>query len=395
MFSRRVPTDLAPNRLAQALDRRRAEGRPYIDLTESNPTRAGFDYPADLLVPLGNRRGLTYSPQSFGVQEARRAVADDYARRGLSVGPEQIVLTVSSSEAYSLLFRVLCDPGDQVLAPRPSYPLFEHLGRLDAVTVIPYDLEYHGSVWSIDVASVERALSDMTRALLVVTPNNPTGSYVKSHELDRLAAMCAARDVALIADEVFADYELVPGASRSSGRVLSRQDVLTFSLGGLSKSIGLPQVKLGWIGIGGPTTAVEHALGRLEFACDTYLSVSTPVQLAAPELLDRGASLRRQIQTRVTANYNYLAVTGAAIPTSEVLNAEGGWYAIVRVPSLCPEEELVLNLLAYADVLTHPGYFFDFAYGSHLVVSLIVSEMLFREGVSHMFRYLESRGGQA
>ena len=204
--------------------------------------------------------------------------------------------------------------------------------------------------------SSARSLTD-TRALLVVTPNNPTGSFLKSHELDRLAAICAARDVALIADEVFADYELVPGASRSSGQVLPRQDVLTFSLGGLSKSIGLPQVKLGWIGVGGPTTAVEHALARLEFACDTYLSVSTPVQLAAPELLERGASLRRQIQARVTANYNYLAAGGAAIPTCEVLNAEGGWYAIVRVPSLCPEEELVLNLLADADVLTHPGYF--------------------------------------
>ena len=393
MFSSRVQADLAPNRLTHALERRRAEGRPYVDLTQSNPTRAGFDYPADLLVPLGDRRGLTYSPQPFGVLEARRAVADDYARRGLPVGPERIILTASSSDAYSLLFRVLCDPGDQVLAPRPGYPLFEHLGRLDGVTITPYDLEYH-SAWSIDVASVERALSDRTRALLIVTPNNPTGSYVKSHELDRLAAICAARDLALIADEVFADYELLPGASRSSGRVLARQDVLSFSLGGLSKSIGLPQVKLGWIGVGGPTTAVERSLARLEFACDTYLSVSTPVQLAAPELLEGGASLRRQIQARVTANYNHLAARGAAIPSCEVLNAEGGWYAIVRVPSLCPEEELVLNLLADADVLTHPGYFFDFADESHLVVSLLVSETLFREGVSQMFRYLESSGGQ-
>jgi len=394
MFSSRVQADLAPNRLTHALERRRAEGRPYIDLTESNPTRAGLDYPADLLVPLCDRRGLTYSPQPFGELEARQAVADDYARRGIAVAPERIILTVSSSDAYSLLFRVLCDPGDQILAPRPSYPLFEHLARLDAVTITPYDLEYH-SAWSVDIASVEHALSDRTRALLVVTPNNPTGSYVKSHELDRLAALCAARDVAMIADEVFADYEIVPGASRASGRVLGRRDVLAFSLGGLSKSIGLPQVKLGWIGVGGPTDAVERALARLELACDTYLSVSTPVQLAAPELLQRGTSVRRQIQARVTANYNHLAATGTAIPTCEVLDAEGGWYAIVRVPSLCPEEELVLNLLADADVLTHPGYFFDFAHESHLVVSLIGSETRFREGVSRMFRYLESRGGQA
>ena len=393
MFSSRVPADLAPNRLTRALERRRAEGLPCIDLTESNPTRAGFDYPADLLVPLGNRRGLTYAPQPFGAREAREAVAGDYARRGLAVGPEHIVLTVSSSDAYSLLFRVLCDPGDEVLAPRPSYPLFEHLGRLDVVTIVPYDLEYHRG-WSIDLASVERALSDRTRALLIVTPNNPTGSYVKPHELDRLAEICAARDVVLIADEVFADYEVVPGALRSSGRVLARQDVLTFSLGGLSKSIGLPQVKLGWIGVGGPAPAVERSLARLEFVCDSYLSVSTPVQLALPELLDRGAAVRRQIQARVTANYNCLVARGAALPTCDVLSAEGGWYAIVRVPTLCSEEELALNLLADAGVLIHPGYFFDFAHGSHLVVSLIVSETLFREGVSHMFRYLESSGGQ-
>lgn len=391
MFSSRVQADLAPNRLASAIERLREEGGSFIDLTESNPTRAGFDYPADLLAPLGDRRGLAYAPQPFGALSARQAVAVDYARRGAVVDPARIVLTVGSSEAYSLLFRVLCDPGDEVLAPRPSYPLFEHLSRLDAVTIRPYDLEYHG-VWSIDLGSVERALSERTRALLVVTPNNPTGSFVTSSELDRVSAICAARGIALIADEVFADYELAPGAARSSGCVLAREDVLAFSLGGLSKSIGLPQVKLGWIGVGGQRAAVARALARLELACDTYLSVSTPVQLAVPELLDRGAPLRRQIQARVAANYRRLVAAGAARPTCDVLHAEGGWYGVVRVPSLGSEEDLVLDLLARAGVLAHPGYFFDFARASYLVVSLLVAEEAFGEGVARMFRHVDPGG---
>lgn len=393
MFSSRVQAELAPNRLALALERVRAEGRPFIDLTESNPTRAGFDYPADLLRPLGDPRGLAYSPQAFGVVEARRAIAREYAGRGLLVNPDHIVLTASTSEAYSLLFRVLCDPGDEVLVPRPSYPLFEHLSRFDAVATRPYDLEYHGA-WSVDVDSVGRALSARTRAVLVVTPNNPTGSFLKSGELDAVAALCAGRDAALIADEVFADYELVAGASASSGRVLAQPDILAFSLGGLSKSIGLPQVKLGWIGVGGPPASVERALARLELACDTYLSVSTPVQLAAGELLEHGAAVRRQIQARVAANYRALIMRGAATPTCETLNADGGWSAIVRVPSLCPEEELVLNLLEQAGVLAHPGYFFDFPRESYLVVSLLPPENVFGEGVSRLLRHVDA-GGRA
>jgi aspartate/methionine/tyrosine aminotransferase len=394
MFSSRVQAELAPNRLAVALARRRAEGRPFIDLTESNPTRVGFEYPADLLAPLGDCRGLTYAPEPLGVLDARRAVAHEYARRGLEVDPEHIVLTASSSEAYSLLFRVLADPGDTVLAPRPSYPLFEHLGRLDAVRIVQYDLEYHG-VWSIDIASVERAWSDRTRAVLVVTPNNPTGSFVTARELDRLATICAERDAALIVDEVFADYELRPGASKETRPALGRRDVLTFSLGGLSKSLGLPQVKLGWIGVGGAPAAVASALARLELACDTYLSVSTPVQMAAADLLARGAALRSQIQDRVAANYNHLVAVGAATPVCDVLNAEGGWSAVVRVPAVRPEEDSVLGLLAEVDVLTHPGYFFDFPRESYLVISLLAADAPFREGVSRMFRYLAASGGPA
>jgi hypothetical protein len=394
MFSARVQADLAPNRLARAVERACAAGRPIIDLTESNPTRAGFDYPADLLAALGDRGGLAYSPQPLGAPSARRAVAADYARRGLAVSPDHLALTASTSEAYSLLFRVLCDPGDEVLVPRPSYPLFEHLTRLDAVAAVPYDLEYHGA-WTVDLDSVERAFSGRTRAVLIVSPNNPTGSFVKKRELDRIAAIGARHDAAIIVDEVFADYELVEGAAREGGQVLVRGDVLVFSLGGLSKSVGLPQVKLGWIAVGGPDEMVADALARLEVACDTSLSVSTPVQRAAAALLERGAAVRQQIQSRVAANYRHLIARAGATPFCHTLRAEGGWYAVVQVPSLGSEEELVLGLLEDEGVLIHPGYFFDFPRESFLVVSLLVSEPLLRDGASRVFRHFDASAGPA
>lgn len=388
MFSSRIHGDLGPNRLAEAVERARRDGRPVIDLTESNPTRAGFDYPPDLLAGLGHSRALAYAPQPLGALEARRAVAADYERRHLRIPAERIVLTASTSEAYSLLFKVLCDPGDEVLVPRPSYPLFEHLTRLDGVAPAPYDLEYHGS-WSIDFASVERALSARTRAILVVSPNNPTGSFVKPHELDRLAALCAPAGLAIIADEVFADYELVPGAGAEAGRLLDRGDVLAFSFGGLSKSIGLPQVKLGWMAVAGPDITVGAVLARLELACDTYLSVSTPVQEAAADLLQRGAAVRSQIQARVAANYQQLVAHAAGVPACRVLRAEGGWYGVLQVPSLGSEEELVLDLLETDGVLTHPGYFFDFARESYLIVSLLVRESELVEGLFRVLRHLD------
>jgi len=383
MFSTRTPPHLAPNRLAQALLELQRAGRPVIDLTESNPTRAGFEYPPDLLAPLADARGLAYQPRPFGLIEARRAVAKEYARRGISVPAERVVLTSSTSEAYSLLFKLLADPADEVLVPRPSYPLFEHLTRLEGVRAEPYDLEYHG-VWSIDMTSVEHALTPRTRALLVVNPNNPTGSFVKRDEVARLVQICGERGIALIADEVFADYELEPDAASNAAQMMDREEALVFSLGGLSKSVGLPQVKLGWIAVAGPAALVDGALERLELVCDTYLSVSTPVQAAAAELLERGSLVRSQIRARVAANYRRLVERNAAAPACRVLRSEGGWYAVVQVPTLRPEEELVLDLLVSDGVLAHPGYFFDFPRESFLVVSLIVPEAEFSEGVERL-----------
>lgn len=385
MFSDRPPRDLVPNRLTTAVERMRREKREFVDLTGSNPTVAGFDYPRDLLAPLAAPAALAYEPSPFGLMEARAAVARDYERQGVRVDPDAIVLAASTSEAYSLLFKLLAGAGDEMLVPRPSYPLFDHLTRLDLVTAVPYDLEYHGR-WSIDFASVERAWSARTRAVLVVSPNNPTGSFVSRDELDRLAAMCAARDAAIVADEVFADYEIEPGAAASAGRPAGRKDALSFALGGLSKSIGLPQVKLAWMAVDGPAAAVREALARLELVCDTYLSVSTPVQVAAAELLRRGAGLRSQIGERIRRNYRALQSLASATPACTALRSEGGWNAVLQVPSFEPEEDLALTLLD-AGVLIHPGFFFDFPRESYVVVSLLTPEASFDDGIAILLRH--------
>lgn len=386
MFSNRVPRDLSPNRLADALAAMHATGAPVVDLTATNPTRAGFSYPDDLLAPLADPRALDYMPEPFGTRSARQAVAADYARQGLRVSPDHVVLTASTSDAYSMLFKLLADAGDNVLIPRPSYPLFDHLASLDLVSTRPYELEYHG-VWAIDFASVERALTPRTRAVLLVSPNNPTGSYVSKSDLARLAAFCADRDIAIVADEVFADYELEPGAAAAAGRALSAADALTFSLGGLSKSIGLPQAKLGWIAAAGPEPLLAPALARLELICDTYLSVSTPVQVAAPALLARGAPVRAQIAQRIAANYRFLMSAAAAAPSCRALRSEAGWSAVLQVPTLESEDDLVVRLLTAAGVLTHPGYFFDFPRESFLVVSLLPPPAVFRDGVDRILRH--------
>jgi alanine-synthesizing transaminase len=394
IWSHRVDANLAANRLTTTLRALRAERRPILDLTLSNPTAAGFRYPHDMLRPLADARSLVYRPEPLGLAAARAAIAADYRRRGVSVPASRIALTASTSEAYSLLSKVLCDAGAEILVPRPSYPLLDHLACLDAVGVRFYDLEYHRG-WAIDFASLESALSPAARAIVVVSPNNPTGSRIKQRELDRLAALASAHEAAIIADEVFVDYELAKDTANEPGTPLGGGPALTFGLGGLSKSIGLPQAKLAWIAAGGPDALVDEALARLEFAADAYLSVSTPVQEAAAELLDAGRVVREQIQRRVAANYHHLV---HAVPDESgctVLDTEGGWYAVLRVPAIASEEELVLSLLVDDGVLTHPGYFFDFQSGVHVVVSLLPAEDSFREGVSRVLRHFACKRDRA
>ena len=383
MFSARVPQTMKPNAMTRALRASREAGRVLLDLTVANPTQAEFHYPETLLASLYGAGALVYEPSPFGLRGAREAVAADYSRRGFGIDPAHIVLTTSTSEAYSILFKLLCEPsGDHVLVPLPSYPLFEYLTRLDGVTPIQYPLEYHGR-WTLAIESLEEQWTTHTRAVLGVSPNNPTGSCLSTVELDALAAVCASRDAALILDEVFADYPLT--ASNANNPAFEPR-CLTFRLGGLSKSAGLPQVKLGWIAVQGPEADVIAALERLEFICDAYLSVSTPVQIAAGSLFNEGAAVRAQIQARVEGNYRRLTQGMAAHPSIEVLAADAGWSAVLRVPARRNEEALVVEFLEQDGVVVHPGFFFDFPHEAFLVVSLLPPRTVFDEGISRIVR---------
>ena len=386
-FSARLPDRLQPNAVSVAVDAVRASGAALVDLTESNPTRVGLPYPAGLLASLSGPRALLYEPAPLGLWSAREAVAADAWRRGARVDPTDVVLTASTSESYAWLFKLLCDPGDCVLVPRPSYPLFEHLTRLEVVQAVPYDLEYHGR-WTIDFARIEEAPA-ATRAVLLVSPNNPTGSFVSTAELDRLAALCARRRWALIVDEVFSDYILDEGSAVVTD-LATRVDVPSFTLGGASKSLGLPQVKLGWITIGGDRRTRDEVRARLELIADTFLSVSTPVQVAAPSLLREADAVRRAIQARIRTNLAEARRLVAAHPSCELLRTEGGWSAVIRVPAVRSEEDLVLGLLDRERILVHPGYFFDFRHEAYSIVSLLPEEDVFASALNRVLAYAAS-----
>ena len=383
MPSRRLPPHVDLNALTRALATRRAEGRPVADLTESNPTRAGLSYPPDLLAELASPRALRYDPRPFGLDAAREAVARDHRRRGAEIDPGRVVLTASTSEAYTWLFKLLCDPGDTVLVPRPSYPLFEHLTRLEGVCTAPFHLEYHGR-WEIDFETMEAA-PERTRAMVIVSPNNPTGSFVGARELERLFALCRDRGWALVADEVFADYPLEADAPVTD--IAARAGVPCFTLGGLSKSAGLPQLKLGWIVVGGSQAECAAALAGLELIADSFLSVGTPVQVAAGALLERGAAIRAQIQDRTRTNLATLRQVMTSFPACEALKAEGGWSAVVRVPATRSEEQLILDLLDREGILVHPGYFFDFPREAFIVMSLLPPPDVFADAVARLLRF--------
>jgi alanine-synthesizing transaminase len=381
-FSARTRFELVPNRLSEALRVRRGAGGRVLDLTESNPTRAGLLGPADLLAGLARPEGLVYEPAPFGLPAARQAVAGDYARRGLTVEAERVVLTASTSEAYAFLFKLLCDPGDEVLVPRPGYPLFEYLARLESVRVVPYAFAYDGE-WHLPVSALAEAVSPRTRAVVVVHPNNPTGAFLKSREQDGLEAFCAERSLAIVSDEVFADYPLREGGDRAPS-LLRDGPALVFALGGLSKSCALPQVKLAWCAVGGEEALRRAALARLEIVADTYLSVSAPVQHAAPRLLARREELQAPVRARVAANLAALRCAVGPDRGVSLLEPEGGWSAVLRIPATLTEEEHVLRLLERHGVLVHPGYFFDFPREAYLVVSLLPDPATFAEAVGRL-----------
>ena len=365
------------------MERLRAGGAALIDLTESNPTRAGLAYPADeIRAALADPRALEYAPDARGMASARAAVAGYYAEAGVAVDAERIVLTASSSEAYGWLFKLLCDPGDQVLIPKPSYPLFDFLTALEEVGTVPYPLRWDGE-WHVDLPAFRAALTERTRAVLVVSPNNPTGNALQPIERAALEQVCAERGIPLIADEVFLDYPARPGARLAS--VLEGEGpALRFALNGLSKAAGLPQLKLGWIAVAGPPALVSDALARLEVIADTYLSVNTPVQLALPRLFGAATSIRAAILSRVRANRAWLAGEVRATDPVRLLACEAGWYAILTVPRTLSDQERALELVEKDGVLIQPGYFFDMPGEGFLVLSLLTKEDAFREGAARI-----------
>jgi alanine-synthesizing transaminase len=383
MFSSRLSWHLSPNRLSEAVQARRLAGAPILDLTESNPTRAGFHYPSSAIrESLAHQNSLLYEPLPAGLTSAREAVAGYYAERGHVVDRERILLTASTSESYSYLFKLLADPGDEVLVPRPSYPLFEFLAELESVRVRQYPLIYDG-MWSIDFDALRHATTPRTRAVVLVNPNNPTGSFLKCAELDQLESFCAGQGLAIISDEVFADF----GFGEDTERVPTLAGVrhaLTFSLSGLSKIAGLPQMKLGWLLTAGPDQLQAQARERLELIADTYLSVSTPVQHALPGLLAAAEDVRSQIASRTAANLDFLRKSLGTQSPCQLLNTEGGWYAVIRVPRTRSEEEWCLDLLEQNGVLVQPGYFFDFESEAFLVLSLLTCGDIFQEGIRRL-----------
>ena len=390
-FARRTSWNLTTNPYTQALRAHRLAGREVLDLTASNPTTIGLHYREDeLLGALPHREALIYDPQPKGLLAAREAVAGYYAGHGSQVSPDNLVLTTSTSEAYSFLFRLLCDPGDTVLVPTPSYPLFDFLADLQDVKLEPYEVIYdHG--WQIDFHSVHTAVErarkagSCCRAVLVVHPNNPTGSFVKQSEAKELNGICATNNMAIVADEVFLDYSL--GNDPPLTFSLNNR-VLTFTLSGLSKISGLPQMKIAWIAASGPQSLLRDATSRLEVIADTYLSMNAPLQWAVPVMLEERYDIQDQILQRIEGN---LALLDSQLTSQRLchrLEVKGGWYAVLRIPVAGPDEEFAIELLRATGVLVQPGHFYDFHSDGYLVISLITPGEEFAGGIRRLLRFV-------
>jgi alanine-synthesizing transaminase len=387
MFSQRTNWKLSPNRFTQALKAARSSREPIVDLTVSNPTLCGFAYDKNaILQAFHNPAALSYDPQSKGLRSAREEVTRYYRDdHHTAVDPESLVLTSGTSEAYAYVFRLLCNPHDEILVPKPSYPLFDFLADLQDVALVPYALEYaHG--WFVDFPSVMRALTPRTRAILLVHPNNPTGSFLREEELRQFNHLCQERSLALIVDEVFLDFAF-DGLPRRT--LAANPDSLTFTLSGLSKIAALPQMKIAWVVTSGSQALVRPALDRLEVIADTFLSLSAATQLAFPALLAQRHSLRPQLLERIRNNRSFLQSAVARRNSAQLLDADGGWCAAVKINGERSDEDLAIGLLQKHRVIVHPGHFYDFPSEGHLVLSLIPPASAFEQGVERLFGWLE------
>lgn len=387
MFAQRTNWKLNLNRYTAAVQEARSSGQSFVDLTISNPTRCGFHYDSQkILASFQNPKALQYEPEAKGLMAAREQVAQYYKEdHSIAVDPDGLLLTTSTSEAYSYVFRLLCNPHDEILVLKPSYPLFDFLADIQDVSLVPYSLQYaHG--WFIDLHSLVRALTPRTRAVLLVHPNNPTGSYVRGEELRQLNELCRERNLALVVDEVFLDYAL-DGQKRKT--FAANHDVLTFTLSGLSKIAALPQMKVAWVVVNGPASLARPALDRLEIIADTYLSLNSPTQWAFPTLFSQRQQLQPQILQRVRENWAFLKSATGSSSTSELLNAEGGWHAVLKTKCDEPDEDRAIRILHEAGVLIHPGHFYDFPADGHFVLSLITPEEAFHKGAKNLLEYMK------
>lgn len=388
MFAKRTNWELTPNRVAGILEGYKSSGQKILDLTQSNPTRCGFVYPQDeLLAKLSVPASMRYVPSPQGLLSARQAVAAYYQSQNIVISPAQILLTASTSEAYSFLFRLLANPQEEILFPAPSYPLFDFLVDLNDLKSSFYPLVYQGQ-WALDLGELENRVSLQTKAVVVVNPNNPTGSYIAREELEHLNRICRKNHCALISDEVFFDYAF--DRTQRFVSFAANTDSLTFTLGGLSKTLALPQMKLSWIVVNGPPDIVSDAIARLEIIADTYLSVNAPVQNALASWLTFRPAIQEQIIKRVTINRDYLVKSFSDYDAGSVLHADGGWYMIVKLLGGVNEESVAEQLLLRDQVYVHPGYFFNFSEEAYLILSLLPPESVFSQGVERIITRVKS-----
>jgi alanine-synthesizing transaminase len=385
MFSDRFNWDLSPNALSLILLDKRSRGETIFDLTQSNPTQAGLEYDADdILAALSQTEALRYEPDPRGLVKARRAIAQYYHDRGKSIDVDAVFLTASTSEAYSMIFKLLGNPGDEILVPRPGYPLISYLARFESLQPFFYPLRYDDAKgWSIDLDVLQALITSRCRAIIVVNPNNPTGNYLKQQELAALDQICRHNRLSLVVDEVFSDYHGT-GAPQEVLTVVNRTQALTFALNGFSKMLGLPQVKLGWIVCGGDSDLTKAAQSRLEILLDFYLSVATPVQHAAARLLSRRQEIQQQILARIAANSRFLEEQIARTSNCRMLVREGGWYAIIEIFDAVSDENRILQLLERDHTLVHPGYLYEFNKEGIIVVSLLTPVETFRAGIDRL-----------
>jgi aspartate/methionine/tyrosine aminotransferase len=382
-FARRTQWRHDTNALNRALEELKGRGIDILDLTASNPTSCGFLYPEGMLSGLSSSDNLQYLPEACGMDRARQAVSRYYSRQGLPLPASDIVLTASTSEAYSFLLRLLTDPGEKVLVPKPSYPLFQFLMEINDADIDHYPLVYDGKKWRLDTLALERLVDAKTRAVILVNPNNPTGSYISQEDLDFINELCRKHQMAIISDEVFFEYSLFPGDKVSCA---GNQKALTFVLGGLSKTLALPQMKCAWILASGPQSVLQESLSRLEIIADTYLSVNTPVQNTLGQWLGHAPGLQGQIMARVRENHQWLLshLNGH----TQLLSFQGGWYATLRIPAVRSEEGWALEFLREDHVSVYPGYFFDFEREAYIVLSLLPPAPVFQEAAGRIMKRL-------